>query len=257
MDQQSVDVVIDNHHYTTDQLLMYDYQRQLHVLHQMTRLGAPVHHDGAALTHDDIDGLTHPQARALSIRARQDHDIAGITALYAAQLRTSDRMWKDINTASGRAPLVSALVDVTIRGRHAGHLAGGARDIADMGRNFVEFNADHFAFAAEGERTRVIETFGMYGGPTDSYITVDPSVSVPVEPEAGYTVLTAGFTTLSSDGADINVRALHQIKRLADGLTIKLGAFFPAATPAQILHGHQIHMALEVLFMVARDGTFT
>lgn len=254
MNHRCVDIVINGQRYTKNQLFQYDYQRQLHVLHQMKRLGTHIEHGGVAMSHDAIDRLTHPKAREVSVLARQSYDTSGITALYANQLRASDRMWKDINAASGHAPLVPALVDIEITGLDRDISLSSVQSIAAMNREYTRLNPEHYSFSQKGDLVRVIETFGMYGGPTDSYVNVDLSVSVPIDPQPDYSVLTAGFNTLASDGTDINVRAFHQAKHLDDGVAVKLGAFFPAATPLQIVAGHQIHMALEFLYLVLPEA---
>jgi Formyl transferase len=54
--------------------------------------------------------------------------------------------------------------------------------------------------------------------PSEVYVTTDPTISVPIEREADYPLLTAAYTTLASDGADINILAFHQFKPLDNGL---------------------------------------
>jgi hypothetical protein len=99
--------------------------------------------------------LSKTEASDLSIAARQSYDVEGITELFAEQLRVSDQMWKDINGSSLSDPLVPAVVDVTITGVTADEFRSSAGNVADMGRDFVRLNPEHYFFGTEGERARV------------------------------------------------------------------------------------------------------
>jgi hypothetical protein len=83
-----------------------------------------------------------------------------------------------------------------------------------------------------------METFGMYGGPSEVYAAIDMTISVPVELEVDYPLLTAGYATLASDGTDIIIFAFRQFKPLDNGLAVKLCCVFPSKTPKELVDGH-------------------
>jgi hypothetical protein len=245
MREVTIECSIDGQRYTSDQLTRVDYDRHRHVLHEMKRLGTSIRHRGRLLSDDDINRLNYDEARQVSIAARTSYDTEGITQLYAEQLRASDQMWKDIDEASRGAPLLPAVTDIAVRGITIDEFRSYAESPDNMRSTFTQMNPDHYFFHGGAPGTRIMETFGMYGGPTDTYAVVDPTVSAPIQAEPDYELLTAGYATLASDGTNINVSALHQIKALDNGLAIKLGAFFPAKTPRAVVDGHKLHMAIE------------
>ncbi|NYI93656.1 hypothetical protein HNR02_007031 [Amycolatopsis endophytica] len=222
-----------------------EYDRHRHVLHEMTRLGATIEHAGGRLTHEEIDFLDAAEARTACITARRSYGVEGITHLYRDLLRASDRMWKEVNAGSGKnAPLRFATADVTVTGLRIEELHA-ALGPANLSRDYASLNPDHYFIEEDGDGMHAMETFGMYGAPTEMHLIADPAIPVPVEPAAGYLVLTAGSTSLASDGTEINVLAFHQYKPLDNGFAVKLGSLYPAATRRQIVEGHKVHMAIE------------
>ncbi|WP_173142392.1 hypothetical protein [Kibdelosporangium persicum] len=211
----------------------------------MTRLGATIDHAGGRLSHEEIDFLNAAEARTACITARQSYGVEGITHLYRDLLQASDRMWKEVNAETGKkGPMQFATADVTVTGLTIDELRG-ALGPASLSRDYASLNPDHYFIEENGDGMHAMETFGMYGAPTEMHLIADPAMPVPVEPAAGYLVLTAGSTSLASDGTEINVLAFHQYKPLENGFAVKLGSLYPAATPQQIVEGHKIHMAIE------------
>lgn len=39
---------------------------------------------------------------------------------------------------------------------------------------------------------------------------------------------------------------MHQVKKIKGGIDMLAGAYFPSATPQELVDGHSIHMALEI-----------
>lgn len=239
-----ISVSIDGHDWSGEQLDRLQHQRHLHVLHTMVALGAPITHEGRSLGSAEIDALTPHVARQLSIGIRGAYDIDGITTLFRDQLRASDALWKQAVGYDAHAPLRAAVTDIEVQGMSLDDLGAHAADPAAVEHNYRLLNPDHYVLRTEDGRSRAMETFGMHANPTDMYITVDPDVR-PVSPDLGYHRLTSGFTTLASDGTDIRMYAFHQVKPTSDGFAVKLGAYFPPGTPADIVEGHKLHMAIE------------
>ncbi|WP_344945723.1 hypothetical protein [Actinomadura miaoliensis] len=236
---------IDGRHYWPEHLARVQHDRHLHVLHEMKRLGAAIGYAGKLLSHDDINRLSAEDAREACIAARQSYDVDGIKTLYKEQLRTSDQMWKDANDAPDGAPMRAAFADLTVTGITIDEFRENATDGDAFHSNYARINPDHYFLYGHEAGMRAMETFGMYGGPSEVDVITDPDIKVPVERETGYRLLTAGYTTLAGDGTDINVLAYHQFKPLTSGLAVKLGAFFPPKTPKDLVDGHAVHMAIE------------
>jgi hypothetical protein len=55
-------------------------------------------------------------------------------------------------------------------------------------------------------------------------------------------LLTAAYTTLASDGANINILAFHQFKPLDNGLGYQTRRVIPPKTPRELVDGHKVHM---------------
>jgi hypothetical protein len=235
--------VVHGQLYTADQLAELRYRRHLHVLHDMKRLGVDIRHHGTTLSDDDINLLGSDDAHRVSTATRESLTVTELTDLYAEQIRDSDRMWKKANITADAGQLRAAITEVTVANLTIDEIRTGLAGSA----NYAQLNPDHYFLESGPASVHLMETFGMFGGPTAMYITADPTISVPAAIRPGYSVLTAGYATLASDGADVNLRAHHQIKSLADGFDLRLGAYFPPATPSDLVNGHSLHMAIEFL----------
>jgi hypothetical protein len=244
MPQLTMECSIDGQPYSAEQLERLQYDRQVHVLHEMKRLGTVIQHDGSPLSDDDINLLSPEDARAVSIAARQSYDVEGIRDLFKKQLQASDQMWRDANDAPAGAPPQIASADLTITGLSLDEFRGGF-NFDTLQRIYAAINPDHYFAHADSNGPLLMETFGMHGGPSLMYAIPDPGISVPVEREAGYPLLSAGYTLLA-DGTNPNMFAYHQYKPLEHGLTVRLCAIFPPKTPKVIVDGHKAHMAIEI-----------
>ncbi|MEV5892044.1 hypothetical protein [Nonomuraea fuscirosea] len=230
----SLKCAVDGEQWSAAQLATVEHARHQHVLHDLKRLGGPV-----ALTHDEIDLLDAGAAREASVAARAVLDVEDIRKLYADQLRASDRMWAAAgdNTPAGE-PQRQAVAELTITGLSPHRLRG---DSLGQAMDYPRLNPDHFIMTGRDDERYIIETFGMYGGPTEVQVVADPAWPSPVEPTPGYDVLVSGYAIV----VGLKMPAFHQIKSTDDGLTVKLGAFFPPRTPDPIVTGHGLHMAIE------------
>jgi hypothetical protein len=246
MHEIAIGCTIEGQYHSPAQLARVQHARHLHVLHEMKRLGARMVHDGTSLSHDDIDVLGAEDAHRVSTAVRQSFSVDDITDLYQEQIRASDHMWKQANNAPIGAPLRASLADVTVTGITIDEFRDHAADPDLLERTYAQLNPDHYFCCQSDAGMHGMETFGMYGGPTEVYITTDPTISAPIVVEPDYSLLTAGYTRLASDGTDVNILALHQIKSLPDGFAVKLGAFFPPHTPNEVVDGHRVHMAIEL-----------
>lgn len=238
--------LIDGENYTASQLERLQYQRHIHMLHQLKRLGANVVQGEKALSHDDIDRLVPVEAREVSIATRQSYDIEGIKALFREQLLESDRLWKAANDAPEGAPLLLARTQITVTGVSLEAL-GSVVNLDAIHHCYALLHPDHNFASGDSIRLEHMEIFGHYGGPTWLYAHPDKAMTVPgVERDPEYPMVMAGSTTLGSDGTPMNLFAYHQFKPLENGFSIKQCAAFPPRTPQAIVDGHKVHLAIEI-----------
>lgn len=244
MSNLQLECLIDGQSYSYRQIVQIEHHRNLHCLHEMKRLGADLSHSGESLSHDAIDLLGIKEARAVSVTVRKALGKAGLRQLFADQLRASDKMWKNISKASGNAPYKLCSADMTV----SGISFDAFQDIIaleNFQRRYAEINPDHFFLEVRENGIRSMEVFGMHGGPSEVYLNLDPTLEIPFERDPDFPTLVTGYTTLASDETPINIFVAHQYKPLADGVAMRLGCLFPAATPDEIVDGHKLHSAIE------------
>ncbi|MGW5693134.1 hypothetical protein ACWEWX_19815 [Streptomyces asiaticus] len=246
MREITIDCTIDGQPYSAEQLDRLRYVRDLHVLHQMKRLGASIEHHNRPLSDDEIDYLTPKDAHDINVATTLAYGAEGLRKLFAEPLRTSDRMWKDWNTASAGLPLQKSCAELAVTGVALEEFRAHVADFEELQKLVVEANPDHFFFCPEGAGgAYAMETFGMYGAPTDVLVTVDPTLPAPFDLDEGFQLLLPGRVKLTSDGTPIDIVAYHQCKPLPNGLLVKLCALFPAKTPKELVDGHKLHLAIE------------
>lgn len=108
-----------------------------------------------------------------------------------------------------------------------------------MKKFLLGMNPDHI----DASMSTVTEIMGMYGMPTEMKGTLKAEPPEPVDEEHDLRLIGASF--LTSDPNLKNAVAMHQVKRFKGGLDILAGAYFPSATPQELVDGHSIHMAIE------------
>ena len=115
MSDLSYTVIIDKVAYTDEQLARYEYERTLHVLHEIKRLGADVRDGGRGLSHTDINWLEPERAAQICLDIRASLGEEGIAELFADVLADSDRRWKQYNEGyvTGDVHFAEIEIDVT------------------------------------------------------------------------------------------------------------------------------------------------
>lgn len=246
MSDFTFECVIDGQSYSRQQLATVQYQRDIHVLHEFKRAGAPIKHEGKELTHDEINRLVAAEAFAASVATRTSYDPEGITKLFKDQLAESDEFWRELNRDAEDQPLQACIADLTITGIPYQEFITFAENMAPFLLGYAKCHPDHFYLIPDGEKLRGVEIFGMYGGPTEFLLTPDPSVSIPIGRDESYPFAFKGAAVLS-DGANMNAPAFLQFKPTENGLKIKAGCAFPGKAPKEMVEGHKLHLALEFL----------
>src|SRR5690349_16095615 len=108
MSNVAIECTVDGQPYSAEQLDTLRHVRNLHVLHQMKRLGARIELHDNPLSDDEIDFLGAEDAHDINVATTLAYGPEGIRKLFAEPLRTSDRRWKEWNAASAGLPLQQA-----------------------------------------------------------------------------------------------------------------------------------------------------
>lgn len=237
---------IDGQDYSLGLLAFLRYHRDIHVLHEMKRVGANIESNGKVLSHDDINLLNAEQALEVSVAIRKSCGSDGIRALFKTQLKESEQRWRDMNAASEGLPLRPCIADITITGIPFEEFAKNMLEQTPFLQNYPAVHPDHFFISKENGKLQGVETFGMYGGPSEMCLTPVSDLSVPIERDESYPFAFGAVATLP-DGTNSNAPAFMQFKPIENGLIVKAGCCFPATVPNEMLEGHKLHLAIEFL----------
>lgn len=112
--------------------------------------------------------------------------------------------------------------------------------------DYPAFHPDHYFVEKDGETIKGVETFGMYSGPFEMWLSPVPNLSVPIKRDESYPFAFGAVASLP-DGTNSNAPAFMQFKPLENGLAVKAGCCFPAKAPKEMVEGHKLHLVLEFL----------
>lgn len=249
MEDLSIDVIIDGDHYSHNQLERLNYERALHVLHEMKRLGAAIVDGGSELSDAQIDWLECADAVRVLLETKQRLGNEGILDLYRDVLADSDARWRLWASDYDPACAHTGVTEIAIRGismQETVAVLGNASDPTMVYRTFAEHFLGEGAIAT-GQY--IVETFGMLGEPTYVHGVASRGEipeDIPVEPDSSYAMRLIGETLLASDDTNIHVGAVHEIRPVENGLDFKSTFFCPGKAPASIAEGHKLHFAIEL-----------
>ncbi|WEV57434.1 hypothetical protein [Ligilactobacillus acidipiscis] len=250
MSDLKIEVTIDGETYTDAQLAQYEYQRDLHVLHELKDLGVRVADGEHELSHQDINWIEPKKAAAISLDIRQNLGADGAYDLFKDVEADTERRWKEY------------LVDYKPEDSHVGvtkiHVTGVTipETLPVMGgghgeKQALSINPEHYIVQGaitNGEQQHGMEVFGMFGEPT--YITGEATDEIPAglpfKKDPHYVKSMFGETLLGSDGTNIHLGAMHEFLPEENGFSMKSTFFCPGKAPQAIADGHKIHFALEL-----------
>lgn len=244
-----IEVTINGQKYSKEQLALYEFQRNQHVLHELKALGIDVKDEGQALSHQDINWLDPQKAAALSLSIRQNLGAAGAKELFQDVTADTEKRWKkylkdyrpeDSHVGVTKIQVSGVTIPETLP------IMGGAHGE----KTTLSINPEHFIVQGaitEGEQ-HGMETFGMFGEPT--YITGNATQEIPAglpfKRDPAYVKMMFGETLLASDHTNIHLGAMHEFLPEKDGFSMKSTFFCPGKAPQAIADGHTIHFALEL-----------
>jgi hypothetical protein len=242
-------VTIDGLPWHEDQLRRVEYERTLHVLHELKALGVPLKDGDRELSHIDLNWLDPERARRVSLDAREGLGEDGFLELYRETLADSERRWKE--WASNYDPAQVHTAEIIIEANGIGiqetmSVLGGAADHRDA----LSVNPEHFIVIGDIETgQRGAETFGMFGGPIYMHGVAHDTLpeGLPVQKDPTFPIALFGEMATKSDDTNFHVGALHQFRPTEDGFVAKSIFIAPGKAPKAIADGHKIHFALEIV----------
>ncbi|MEA4944420.1 MAG: hypothetical protein VB080_08275 [Propionicimonas sp.] len=247
MSELTIGVTIDGETYTQAQLAQFQYQRALHVLHELKRLGATLYDGDHELSDIDINWLEPARAEQISLDYRIGLGEQSTLDLFKDVLADTDQRWKEFNADYVDGDLRTGQVDLEVTGitvqEALGAIGGGTSEsqLAIMPEHYIVAGDVH-----TGQRG--METFGMFGEPTAIHGTAAKEIpaSFPFTRDPDYPILIFGETLLRSDDTPTHLGACHQAKPGPDGFAMKSIFFCPKTVPQAMADGHKIHFAIEL-----------
>lgn len=249
MSQMNYTFTVNGEVWKKSHLERLEYERNLHVLHQMKRHGVEIKEGEATLTDDEIDHLTAGKAWEISINTRIQYTGDKIIELYQDSLAKSDAMWRELAFSQDK-PMRVSRCNMSVSGVSLQEFMMMMRSMQDDDRVGLSAHPEHFIcnVAFDDGKLCGIEPFGMYGTPTLCNVRgVDISElgqQIRADRDPDYPVSMAGRAYLTDGVTEINT-PYHQFKPAADGFEAKLAVYWPENTPDEIVSGHSLHLAME------------
>lgn len=247
MSELKITVTVDGENYSLKQLERIQYQRTLHVLHEMKSLGARIEDNGKELSHEDINWLEVCDAERICLDLRESMSEEEMLALYDEPERDAERRWKEYNVDYDPSQVHVGVTEMSVQGvsmQEALAVLGGAGDKHQALGTFPE----HFIVIGDIETgQRGMETFGMHGEPTyvTGVATTNPEL-FPIELDENYPVHVAGEMALKRDNTPIHVGAIHMFRPTPEGFDVKSSFFCPGKASVSVAEGHKLHFAIEI-----------
>lgn len=248
MSKLKIEINIDDTPVTQAELAKVQASRIKHVLQEMKALGADIEQ-----TPTEINYLAYPDAKKLLLDTKAKYaDLDAMKTLYKEPLTAANTFWKKVAACSnGNQDLQEGKVSMHIEGISMPQLQQVMG--SELGSNFAAIiNPEHFYSVGDTIKGQhIIETFGMFGEPTEMLLFPETGDFKPVTPDPSYPIQMNGYTTLTDgDNLGFGWRAFHQIRPTANGFDAILAAYLPSATPVDIINGHKWHLAVEFSEMV-------
>lgn len=249
MSEPTYTVTIDGERWSESQLRRLEYERTLHVLHELRELGVPVMDGDTELTAIEINWLEPERAMEISLDIRSALGEEGFLEVYKDVLADSARRWKA--WAATYDPTTVHTAEIVIEGHGIGFpetmaIIGGAATERDA----LATNPEHFVIIGGIETgQRGSETFGMFGEPVYMHGVAHETVpdGLPVTRDPSFPIAVFGESLTKDDDTNFHVGAFHQARPTEDGFVLKSTFIAPGASPRAVADGHKIHFALEVV----------
>lgn len=225
-----------------------EYERNLHILHQLKDHGIQVTNNGNALSDDEIDCLSAKEAWAVSIETRTRYNGEKLVEFYRDSLKKSDEMWHALAFSTDKPMRVSRCY-MEVDGISLDTYMEMIASLQTNEYNTLASHPEHFScmIKMSDERLCGMEPFGMYGLPTMCEVRFkdvsELGAQIQADSDPAYPVDMAGAAYLT-DGTPINI-PYHQFRNTKTGFAVKMAVYWPEHTPDEIVEGHSLHLAME------------
>ncbi|MGM9600585.1 MAG: hypothetical protein ACI3W5_03220 [Faecousia sp.] len=239
--------MIDGVEWNEAHLKRLEYERNLHMLHQMKRHGIEIKNGSHILSDDEIDHLSMEQAWRISIDTRFDCSGEDIKRLYKESLEISDNLWRELSFDQNK-PMKVSRCSMVVHGSTLQNFMGVMRAMQQDLRICLAAHPEHLAGIIADTHLYGFEPFGMYGTLTFCEVkyadakNLGPQIQKDID--SNYPISMAGEAFLEDGKTAIN-SPFHQFKPLPDGFEAKLAVYWPENTPDEIVSGHCLHLAME------------
>ncbi|MFC2662377.1 MAG: hypothetical protein ACFNYI_04425 [Eubacterium sp.] len=224
-----------------------EYERNLHMLHNLKQHGIEIKDGGRSLDHDEIDFLTEEQAWNVSVETRAGLDDETVRRQYRDAFRKSEQYWKDHPFAQNLS-MRKSYCHMTIRGIFLKEYMESMKEMTYDAKLLLRSHPEHMNAIETAEHIIGIEPFGTYGTPTLCIVqrcdVSEMGPQIQADSDTGFPIKTTGKAYLLDGKTEIN-SPFHQYRETADGLEAKLAVYWPENVPDEIVEGHSLHLAME------------
>lgn len=224
-----------------------EYERNLHILHQLKQHGIEIKKGDQVLSDDDIDCLTAKEAWEVSVDVRSQYSGNEIAKYYKESFQRSDELWKSLPFAQDK-PMKVSRCHLVVKGLL---LQEFMKIMGEMQRDekvLLKSHPEHFTTIVTDKDIVGIEPFGMYGTPTLVKVNIVDESQLGTQIQGDrlkdYPIVTTGRAYLTDGVTEINT-PFHQMKPLPDGFEAELAVYWPEGVPDEIVSGHSLHLAME------------
>lgn len=257
MSELKIKIVINGDTYSVEQIEYIAFEREKHVLQEMIHMGASIIKDGKELSYDDVDYLHRGETTELLYQAKLALGADGVKKLYKAVLDKSDEFWRKLaKKFDENEPMQEAVTCMSVEGMSFMDFAACMKAAMNRGEDAgVEGVAEHFPASeinglAPNEKN-CLETMGMYGGPVEAIVSVDPIKTGGIQETDGFKNMISGTSRLL-DGTPRHDVAVHQFRIRENGFDLKMTVLFPKHVPQEMVTGHCLHLAIESMETVKK-----
>ena len=239
--------IIDGEEWKPCHIERLEYERNLHILHQMKQHGIEIKDGDKILTHDDIDYLTASEAWRVSNLVRASYSGNEMAKFYSDSFKKSDDMWKELDFKQDK-PMKVSKCHLSVSGLSMQEFMGIMAKMQRDENILIGAHPEHFTTIVTETDIVGIEPFGMYGTPTLVKVNMadvsELGDQIQNDRLPDYPIALTGKAYLIDGVTEINV-PLHQLKPTADGFEAALAVYWPEGVPDELVTGHSLHLAME------------
>lgn len=239
--------MINGEEWKESQLNRLEYERNLHILHQLKQHGIEIKNGEQVLSDDGIDYLTAQEAWDVSTKVRGMYSGNEITKYYGDSFKKSDEFWKKLDFGQDK-PMKKSECNLSVEGISLQEFMQLMQMMQKDENILLKAHPEHFTTIVTDKNIIGIEPFGMYGTPTLVKVNIadvsELGEQIQRDRDPEYPFATTGKAYLTDGITEINT-PFHQLKPTKNGFDAKLAVYWPAGVPDELVSGHSLHLAME------------